>query len=245
MPWPDARTWARGWGPAPCRPRPDRHRDVGVIVEHGRALRSLAEHAPGKGRPVVGPIMWEGDTIGLFDIGGGGLPRRGVDRLTGIGGDAGQTGLVHLRTDVVQNGGGDHARPQGRDRHGDQPAHGGAQKHGALDTGLGHQGQNVLRIGRRLVGHGIGGPVRTAAPAHIDRQNATTALGQQGGDAVKVRRIAGQAMDGDDRQARLTVGPGIVAGIQIQPVLGGEAALGIGPGLGHGLGSDGWVFHPM
>lgn len=50
---------------------------------------------------------------------------------------------------------------------------------------------------------------------------------------------------GADGQARLPIGPGIVARIQIQPVLGGEAALGISPGLSHDLGSDGWVFHPM
>ena len=217
----------QGLGPR----RPDRGHDVGVIVRDGRALGAQAEGATGEGVPIGVRIMGQGDLIELARIGGGIGPVVDLDRLARIGGDPRQTDGRNLRPDIVEDGGGDDLRAEGGERHGDQPAHGGAEEDGALDAEVAHQGQHVLGIGRGLVGHRVRCPVRLAATADVHGQHPPAALGDQGGDGIEIGRVAGEAMDGDDRQFRGAGRRGMVAGIEAQSVGTGPAALD--EGLAH------------
>ena len=211
----------------------DRHGDVRVVVQH-RAVRPLAEDATREGVPVGVGVVRQGDGVVLADVGDGVVPGRGVDGLARVGGDAGQADQRDLGADIVQNGGGDPVGRDGRQRHGDQTAHGGAQEGGPRDSGLVHQGQHVPRVLDRLVSHRVGGAVRPGAAPDVDRQHAAAGRGDQGGHGAEVGRVPRQSGNGDDRQLRFARRASVVAGVELQAVVGTPPAVGE---MGHGRAS--------
>uniref|UniRef100_A0A0N4ZIW6 PE-PGRS family protein n=1 Tax=Parastrongyloides trichosuri TaxID=131310 RepID=A0A0N4ZIW6_PARTI len=216
----------QGLGPG----RLERRCDVGIVVQHRRPFGPLAEDSAREGGPVRIGIIGKGRLIDASGVGCSVVPAVDHHRLAGIGGDAGQALGGDFGADVVQDGGGDGFGLQRRQRHGDQPAHRGAEEDRLLDPRLLHQGDDVLGVDVRRVGHGVGRPVRPAAPTHVDGQDAAPAVRDQPGDDAEIGAVARQAVDGDDRQAGRALGRGVVAGVKAEAVGRSPAALDIAVG---------------
>ena len=128
-----------------------------------------------------------------------------------------------FRADIVEHRRGDAIGRDGRQHHGDDAAHRGADEHGLRDRqSLSISRDHVLRVDRRHVVRGIGIVGALAASAHVGADDAPAERGDARRDDLEVARIAREAVQADHRQAGDRFERGVVARVDRKTVDRGD-----------------------